>query len=320
MTGSTTRRGLLAGVAATAAAPAAARAAGRAVPALKPAREQVVRRGRAIAADPRGRRLVVAHDQRRTIAIVESRGGATRIVDVGGQPVDVAVAPDGRRAAVTTASWDGPGLALVDLDAGRLLQRISVGPAPGAVAYAAAGRRLVVAGGEQEGTLHVLDAARGAVLAVRAIGPVPRGLAVHGQLAWVALQAADRLVAVGLPGGRVRRELRTPRLPDRLAVSPDGRALLVSHGGGRAEHLSEIATGSGRVRRHRAGELPSAVAWTSRGARLVTLAGAGEVLVLGAGGKRRRVGAGPAPRDLAVAGARAWTVDGLTGAIAQVRA
>jgi hypothetical protein len=81
--------------------------------------------------------------------------------------------------------------------------------------------------------------------------------------------------------------------------------------------VSEIDIASGRVKRHRAGRHPSAVAWTATGRRVAVLGGAGEVVVLGGRPKRHRVGG--APRGLAVSGRRAWTVDSLTGAVRTVR-
>lgn len=314
-----TRRGFFTGALASVTLPAVA-VAGDAAPAGPlQARQETVRRGRAIAVAPNGRRVVVAHDQRRTLAITVPGRTASRLVDVGGQPLEVAVSPDGRLAAVTTAFWDEPGLAIVDMRSGALLTRVEVGPAPYGVAFA--GERLVVTGGEQEGTVHVLDAGRFRVLAQVPIGTVPRGVAPDpaGETAWVALCGFDQVVSVDLRTGRVRRTLDTPRLPDRVAISPDGRRLLVAHGGMQAEQVSEVDVASRRLRSHRVGRLPSAVAWTRRGSRLVTLGGAGEIVVLRSGGRRRRHRVGGSPRGLAVAGNRAWTVDALTGAVRRVQ-
>lgn len=319
---STTRRGFLAGALAGGAVPASvARAAAPVAAGPLQAQGEILRRGRAIAVAPDGRRLVVAHDQRRSIAIsVPGRDGA-RLVDVGGQPLAVAVSPDGRLAAVTTAFWDEPGLAVVALETGDLLTRVAVGPAPCDVAFAAGGERVVVSGGEQEGTVHVLDAKDFRVVAQRPLGTVPRGVAPDptGQAAWIALCGLDRVVRVDLQNGRVRRELRTPPLPERVAVSPDGRRLLVSHAGTEGERVSDIDLAAGGVTRHRAGRLPSAVAWARRGRRLVALGGAGEIVALGRAGARTTHAVGGAPRGLAVAGHRAWTVDALSGAVSQVR-
>ena len=317
----TTRRGFLAGALAGGAVPAGvARAAGPVAAGPLQAEQRIVRRGRAIAVAPDGRRLVVAHDQRRTIAIsVPGRDGA-RLVDVGGQPLAVAVSPDGRLAAVTTAFWDEPGLALVALETGDLLTRVAVGPAPCDVAFAPDGR-VVVSGGEQEGTVHVLDARDFRVVVQRHLGTVPRGVAPDpgGEAAWIALCGLDRVVRVDLSNGRVGRDVRTPPLPERVAVSPDGGRLLVSHAGTGGERVSDIDLASGGVTRRRAGRLPSAVAWTRRGGRVVTVGGTGEIVAFAPAGGRTIHAVGGAPRGLAVAGRRAWTVDALSGAVSQVR-
>lgn len=317
---STTRRGFLAGALAGGAVPAGvARAAAPVAAGPLQAKQEVVRRGRAIAVAPDGRRMVVAHDQRRTIAIsVPGRDGA-RLVDVGGQPLAAAVSPDGRLAAVTTASWDQPGLAVVALETGDLLTRVAVGPAPCDVAFAPGGQ-VVVSGGEQEGTVHVLDGEHFQVVTQGHLGTVPRGVAPDpgGESAWIALCGRDRVLRVDLRSGRVRRDVRAPRLPERVAVSPDGGRLLVSHAG-TGEHVSEIDLASGGVTRRRAGRLPSAVAWTPRGSRVVTVGGTGEIVAFGAGGRRTTHAVGGAPRGLAVAGRQAWTVDALSGAVNQVR-
>lgn len=313
----TTRRRFLAGALAGGALPlSAAEASEPGPPGPLQAKQETVRRGRAVAVDPDARRLVVVHDQRRTVAVIEPGRKGERIVDVGGQPLAVAVSPDGRTAAVVTAFWDAPGLALVDLDSAALLERVEAGPAPYDVAYAANGDRLVVSGGEQEATVHILDAA-GELVARRPLGTLPRGIALDpgGESAWVALAGRDRVLEVGVGDGRVRRELRTPALPDRVAISPDGRRLLVSHSGLAAARVSEVDVASGHVERIQAGRLPSAVAWTGSGKRLAALGGEGAVVVLGTD-TRHLVGG--APRGLAVAGPRAWTVDALTGAVSEV--
>jgi DNA-binding beta-propeller fold protein YncE len=233
----------------------------------------------------------------------------TRLVDVGGQPLNVAISPDGRVAAITTASWDEPGLAIVDLAAAKLRERVKVGPAPFGVCFT--GSRLLVTGGEQEGTVHLLETKGFKVVANAPVGLVPRGVAG----AWIALSGDDRVVRVDLRTGRVRRTVRTPPLPEHVALSPDGKRLLVSHAA--SDRVSEIDLRSGKVTAHRAGRQPSGVAWTRRGRPLVALGGSGEIVRLGKG--RRRAKAGGAPRGLALAGDRAWTVDGLTGAVTKVR-
>lgn len=318
-----TRRGFLAGAVAGTALPLLGRGATAqaATPGPLRAKQKIVRRGRAIAVSRNGKVLVVAHDRRSTIAIRPTGRGAERIVDVGGQPIEVAVSPDGRFAAVTLAFTKEPGLAIVDLRSGSVHKRVAVGPAPFGVAFTAGGKRLLVSGGEQEGTLHVLETAGFTSIRVVTIGLVPRAViaARGGAHAWIALNAEERVVRVDLRSGRITRTLRTPQLPDRLAQSPDGKRLLVLHGGPDASRISEIEIASGRVHQHTVGRLPSGVGWTPRGRRLVALGGAGQVVALGKPRRKVRGQVGAQPRGLAVAGERAWTVDDLTGEISGVR-
>jgi DNA-binding beta-propeller fold protein YncE len=315
-----TRRGFLAGALAGAGVPALAGARAEAAPSVQ-AKQRIVMRGRAIAVAPKGNRVVVAHDRRRTIGIVTAGRKGASVVDVGGQPVEVAVSPDGRTAAVTTAFWDDPGLALVDLASGRLRDRVKVGPAPFGVAFTRDGKHVVVSGGEQEGTVHVVETRRFSVVEQAPIGLVPRGIALPraGSRAWIALNGDDRVVRVDLRTGRVRRTVKTPALPDRVAASPDGKRLLVSHGGPDSAHVSEIVIATGKVRRHLVGPQPSGVAWTPEGHRLVTLGGANRIVRIGAARRRAVRPVGAAPRGLAVAGKRAWTVSALTGNVTKVR-
>ncbi len=321
-----TRRSFLAGAGATATATATAAggllavAPPTAVAAdLSTTTRTVVRRGRALAVTPRGDRVVVAHDARRTIAILGPRS-TSRIVEVGGQPLDVAISPDGRLAAVTTASWDAPGLALVDLRTGTLARRLAVGPAPFACAFTGDGRRLLVTGGEQQGTVHVIDVRRRAVMATRTIGLAPRGIAIGAGdgPAWITLAGERHVVGVDTRTGRILRTHRTADVPDRIALSPSGTRVLVTHAGVRQQEVIELDLRSGRSRRHVAGRLPAAVAWTPAGRRLVVLGADGAIVVLGAHGVARRLAVPGSPRGLAVAGRRAWTVDALTAAVKRV--
>lgn len=311
-----TRRGFIGGVAAGVAAPRllAGAPAAAAVPGFA-AKPVVVRQGRAIAAATAGRRirLLVAHDWHRTVAI---GGRRPRLVDVGGRPVDVAIAPGGRVGAVTTGFWDEPGLTLLDLATGAVVARLDVGPAPGALAFG--GDKLVVAGGEQEGTIHVVDLRRRRIARSVVVGRVPRGLALtDDDRAWVALNADDRIACVNLERGRVERTVRTPALPHAIALSPDGGRALVTHGGPEAERVSEIDLQTHAVRRHAAGPLPSGVAWTRGGRRLVALGGAAAVVELRS---RRRHAVAPAPRGIAVIGRRFFTVGALTAQVSEGRA
>jgi hypothetical protein len=312
-----TRRGFIGGAAAGLVAPRvlAGAPAAAAVPGFE-AKPVAVRQGRAIAAAAVGRRvrLLVAHDWHRTVAI---GGRRPRIVDVGGRPVDVAIGPGGRLGAITTGFWDEPGLTLLDLATGAVVARLDVGPAPGALAFD--GDTLVVAGGEQEGTIHFVDVRRRRIERSVVVGRVPRGLALTGDgRAWVALNADDCVARVNLERGRVEQMVRTPALPHAIALSPGGGRALVTHGGPEADRVSEVDLRERTVKRHAAGPLPSGVAWTRGGRRLVALGGAAAVVELGRA--RRSHAVAPAPRGIAPAGRRFFTVSALTAQVSEGRA
>lgn len=309
-----TRRGFLGGAAVAAGAAAtgarAAQAADhgvRAAGAGPLAERRDIPRGSAIAVS-RGV-VVVGHAGRRTIAVTAR--GATRVIDVGGEPV--AIAARGNVAAVATAFWDEPGLAIVDLRAGTV-RRVDAGPAPTAVAFSHDGKRILVVGGDQEGTLTIIDAAKAVVRRHGPVGPVPRGLAAVPNAAFVTLNARDEVVRVNDRTGRVTRTLRTPRLPDQIAAAPDGRHLLLSHG--HAETVTELDLRTLAARHLKAGRLPVGVAYAGA-RRVVALGGDPRIVVIGRRRVRRAIGG--APRGLAVSGTRAYTVDGLTAAVSRVK-
>lgn len=312
-----TRRELLVGAGALAlgstVAPAQAAAPLERAPGPNGARPRIVRLGRAIAVAPDGRTVVVAHARRRTIDVVTGKG--RRLLDIGGQPLEVAISPDGRRAAVTRAHWDQPGLAIIDLHRLRVIRVLDIGPAPFAPAFTADGKRLVVTGGERPGTVQILDARTFRLEREIELGRNPRGLAVGREDAYIALHGANLIVRVGLDSGRVKDRMAAPR-PDRLALSGDERALLASHSGARGDVVTELSTRGSQRRSHDVGRLVSGVGWTSNGTAVAALGGGDEVVVLGRG--KRRVRVGPAPRALALAGRRAWTVSGVSGAISEV--
>src|SRR5262249_36653426 len=150
-----------------------------------------------------------------------------------------------------------PGLELIDAKSGNRRARLKAGPAPFAVAFTPDGKHLLVTGGEQDGTLRIYDAPHLHGVREVKLGRVPRGIAVHGNTAWVALNGEDAVVRVDIAKGRVTKRLATPPHPDRIALSPDGRRLLVTHP---SKSVTELA--DGKTTSHNAGAHPAAVAWT----------------------------------------------------------
>jgi DNA-binding beta-propeller fold protein YncE len=246
-------------------------------------------------------------------------------IDVGRTPVGIAIAPQGDLALVTTAAFDRPGLAVVDLHTADV-DRLDVGPDPHAVAITVSGRTAYVAGGGAHGTLTRVVPRRGRVADPIALGAHPRGLVLDpfGAFALVALNGAAQVVVVDLKRARVTHRIATAAFPAQLAISPDGRRALVTHNGFgvRAVSVLDLLTHKvvGRVR---VGADPAGVAFSRTGATaLVSAAGAGTVTLLdGRTGRRRRTvrTPGTAPRAVTVSGTRGLVADARTGTLSAIK-
>ncbi len=301
--------------------PASASAAETSAPVPR-ARPDVAFRGRAVAATPRGRLLLVAFAGRRSVTLVRRRDQARTEIPLPGEPLELAISPGGRWGAVTTGFWKEPAVLIVDMQAKLVRARLDAGPAPFGIAFAKAeSHRLLVSGGEQKGTLAIHSHPDFARVREIPLGRVPRGIAVtpDGGSAWVALNGEDAVVRVDLARGVVSARHATGPQPDRIAVSPNGRHLLVAHGGARAHAVTQIDTKLGSAREIEVGPRPTAVAWSASGKRLVALGGTDRVVVLGKRGRRAEREVAPGPRGLALARNHAFTISALTGAVSKVR-
>jgi YVTN family beta-propeller protein len=132
-------------------------------------------------------------------------------------PLGLAVDPQGRRAyvALRTAGT----LAVVDLEAGKVLDEVAVGRGPYDVALAA-GKVFVTC--EADDTLVVLDAASHAVLRRLPAGQAPRGVAVppDGTRAFVVCRDERTLRRIDLDT-RKSQSLALPGWPERVILHRD---------------------------------------------------------------------------------------------------
>lgn len=323
MRSSTNRREFVAGAAAAAGVLALPERAPAATRAVIPTdlRADVIHRGRAIAVTRRASHLVVAHAARRALVITDRRTHKARTVELPGQPLELAIAPSDRVIAVTTAFWDKPGLSLVTLKTASKPTRLDAGAAPFAPAFTHDGKHLLITGGEQAGTLRIHGGTGFASARTVELGRVPRGIVVtpDDRAAWVALQGEDVVVRVDLRSAKVTKRVATAPLPDRLAISKDGRHLLVSHAGHDVDALTEVETKTGKRRTLHAGARVADVAYGASGRRLAALPDASAILAIDARGKRRRTATVRSPRGLVVAGSHAFTVSAVDGQAGRVR-
>lgn len=278
----------------------------------------------AIAVTPSGRTIWATDSSGTTIRAFARKDftpGAS--IDVGGTPVGIAIAPDGRTALVTTAAYDRPGLAVVDLRTGKVV-RLAVGPRPHSIAFSPDGRLAYVTGGAGAGTLTPVRLKNRHAGQPINVGRDPQGIAVSpdGKHALVALNGDSRLALVSLAHPRVVKRIRTPAYPSRVAISPDGRRALVTHNGYGNRKITPVD-----LKKRKSGPAtnvgldPAGVAYAASGTAVVTAMGTGRVAVVnGSTGRRRKLlTIGGAPRGVVVAGRTGVIADALTGKLTAVR-
>jgi YVTN family beta-propeller protein len=139
-------------------------------------------------------------------------------------PLGLAVDPAGRHAYV--ALYDAGAVAVVDLQAGKVLAEIPVGKQPHDLGLH---EKTLFVTCEGDDTLVVVDLAKNAVRQRVAVGAAPRGLAVDaaGKRVFVACHDDGTVRQFDPEGGQVRDLFAQP-WPDRLAVSADGQRLYVT--------------------------------------------------------------------------------------------
>jgi len=279
----------------------------------------------AIAITPDGRTVWSTDTHATTITAHRSRDlRRGRSIDVGGAPTGLAISPHGDVIVVTTAFYDKPALALIDVLTGEV-DHVDVGPEPGAVAFTRDGRNAYVAGGGTHGTLTRVELRSGRVHAPIAVGAHPHGLALHpdGKQALVALNGAGAVAVVALARRTVERRIPTSPFPSQLAISKDGKRAVVTHNGFGSQAVTPIDVVHHRARRRvRVGRDPAGVAFSTSGATaLVTAAGSGTIVMLDSrtGRRHRTIKRGGVPRGIAVSGTRGVVADARTGQLAAIR-
>jgi DNA-binding beta-propeller fold protein YncE len=234
-------------------------------------------------------------------------GSGARVASValGHAPHEVAVSPDGSRAAVTnygTRERPGSTLSIVDLEQPRELRRIDLAPhtRPHGVAWFAPDRIAVTT--EGSGHLLVVDPDAGRVVTAITTGQEVSHMVVvsrDGTRAYVTNIGSGTTTALDLAAGRKLGDILTGGGSEALALTPDGRELWVA---ARADgQVAIVDTASlAVVSRPPLPGIPIRIAITPDGATaLVTCAGTGELVAFDVASQRergrRKVAVPPAP-------------------------
>ena len=190
--------------------------------------------------------LVIGNKGEDTVSFVDLATGRERArVPTARMPHEVAISPDGKRAAVV--AYGGNTVDLFDVATARRLERIDLGTnrRPHGLVWLPDNRLIATCEGSD--TLAVVLAnAPGAPDRVYPIPTTQKGshmLAVHrGDTAYVANIAAGTVSVIDLDGRRPTRVVAAGKAPEGIALSPDGRQLWVADRDGAAVRLFDTAT------------------------------------------------------------------------------
>jgi YVTN family beta-propeller protein len=180
----------------------------------------------ALALSADGARLLTANQTSGTVSLIDTRAGKVIAeVPTGDKPAGVAIAKDGRRAAVT--HWYGYDLAVLDVAPGglKVVGRLEVGPEPRGVVIAPDGKTAYLAVGVTNEVVRVdLDARQ--VTGHLTVGREPRGIAItaDGTRLLVGNARSQCATVVDTKAWKIEREL--PVEGDNLrqvALSADGK-------------------------------------------------------------------------------------------------
>jgi YVTN family beta-propeller protein len=230
-------------------------------------------------------------------------------IDVGRQPKQVAISPDGRTAYVT--NFGAGSISVVDLRARQVSMTIRTGGAPVEVAFAPDGR-FAYATNFRPGRLWKLDAASHRVVAEAKGHLYPKGIAVSPDGARVYFSSwwwpGGVLTELDTDTLTRRRTLRLGNRPRGVAVAPDGRTLAVCNFGeegddeGRGLDLVDAAALK-PLARVETGLAPRHTIFTSDGRHaLVSNLGSSSIAVVEVGRRRveRRIVVGGGPKTIAL--------------------
>ena len=200
---------------------------------------------------------------------------------VGGDPVGVAITPDGSHAYVTNAR--GGTVSVIDTGTAAVIATVAVGTGPVGVAITPGGSHAYVTTSEGEptaGTVSVIDTATDTVSATITLGSPSFGVAItaDGIGAYVTNADLGTVSLIDATTNTVSASVTVGIVPVGVAITPDGSAYVANSGSDTVSVIDATATVSATIT---VGSGPAGVAITPDGSQAyVTNSDAGTVSVI----------------------------------------
>lgn len=187
--------------------------------------------GNAAQAEPAGSQgtLIVGNKGEDTVSFIDLASGAECArIETGDQPHEIALSPDGARAAVV--AYGGTTIDIFDVATQERVKRIDVAPnaRPHGIVWTSDGRLIATTEGSR--TLTIIDPESNAVSAIPTDQATSHMVAINGELtrAYVANMGSGTVSVIDLESGAKLRDLEAGETPEGLALSPDGTRLWVA--------------------------------------------------------------------------------------------
>jgi len=164
-------------------------------------------------------------------------------VEVGTNPLGVAVSPDGSRVYVTNQKTLGT-LTIIDAGTNAVATPVPVGAGPSGVAVKLPGTKVYVANRDDK-TVSVFDVGSGVVTGSPiAVGNNPLGVAVNpaGTPAYVVNKGSDSVTVIDTNLDTVITTVDVGNDPTHVAVSPNGSRVLVTNGSNSSVSVIDAGT------------------------------------------------------------------------------
>ena len=215
--------------------------------------------------------LLIGNKGEDTVSFVDlATGRELGRAATGRMPHEIAVSPDGERAAVV--AYGGRSIDIFDVASREKLRTIDLAPneGPHGIAWLDDGR--IIATTERSRSLTIVDTARGdAVSAVPTDQQGTHMVAVSpdGRRAFTANIGSGTVSVIDLAAGRKLRDIAVGGRPEGIALTPDGATLWVGDLEGARVQAFDAATHE-RIAEVRTGDVPIRVVASPDGRWIVT--------------------------------------------------